>query len=59
MYPFLRHLKRKYRVCDYIKNIGDIDEKEYKELQRAKRKEIEEDFEGKILPVQYDDIMWW
>ncbi len=55
---FIKHLKKKYGVCSHIKNLGDIDEPAYEELQQCISREIEEDFDNQIMPVQYDDIMW-
>lgn len=55
---FIRHLQRKYGVCPHVKNLGHIDEPAYREFQQAIEREIEEEFNNQILPVEYDDYMW-
>jgi len=56
----LGYLKRRSKSLTFKKLtiIGDIDKKAYNELQWQVRREIEEEFEGTLLPVQYDDIIW-
>ncbi|MGQ9545976.1 MAG: hypothetical protein ACUVTR_02265 [Dehalococcoidia bacterium] len=39
-------------------SIEDVDAKTYANLQRLVRKDIKDNFQSSILPVQWDDIMW-
>lgn len=60
--PIFKHLIKKYdqqkQYNIYSLTIGDIDDNFYLLLQRMVILDIEETFNNKILPVQYDDIMW-
>jgi hypothetical protein len=39
-------------------SVEDVDAKIYADLQSLVRKDIKDNFQGLILPVQWDDIMW-
>jgi hypothetical protein len=39
-------------------SVEDVDAKIYADLQRLVRKDIKNNFQSSILPVQWDDIMW-
>ena len=58
--PLLENLKRRYGLSKIgqIYSIGDIDKRRYEELQKLIKTDIEHLFDGKIFPVQYDDMKW-
>ncbi len=58
--PILRQIKKKFALAELrgIQTISQIDEKLYRLIQKQIRVEIDEEFGGKILAIQYDDIIW-
>jgi hypothetical protein len=57
--PILDHLKESFRnVVIDAATIEGINEDGYKILQGLVRRDIQRRYDGKILPVAYDDIMW-
>ncbi|MBF8703965.1 hypothetical protein [Pseudomonas putida] len=57
--PIMEFLKTKYPLAGIkAKTIEALGMAEYETLQRLIAKHIQEEFQGKILPVQYDDVMW-
>ena len=56
----LEHLKKIFCPPTKIQaeTLENIDENEYKKLQVMIQTEIKNVYNGKIFPVQYDDIMW-
>lgn len=58
--PILNQLRDRYRGSGVsASTIEQIDERDYKKLQRLIKRHIKDEFCGAILPVQYDDIMWF
>lgn len=56
--PILNHLKRTQHVPIAATTIGEIGEAEYCLLQIAVGKEIAGSFGGRVLPVEFDDMLW-
>ncbi|MGG5239623.1 hypothetical protein ACQZ2F_08700 [Pseudomonas lurida] len=57
--PIMNFLKSKYPLASIkAKTIATLEILEYKALQDLITEHIQEEFQGKIFPVQYDDIMW-
>jgi hypothetical protein len=58
--PILKQIKQKSALSQLrgIQSISQIDEEIYHLLQEQIRLEIDEVYGGKILTVQYDDIVW-
>jgi len=58
--PILKHIKKKSAMTELrgIQTVAQIDESLYYLLQKQILNEIDEVFGGKILAVQYDDIIW-
>ena len=56
----LKHLKRNYpsQMLSQIYSLEDINKEKYIELQKMIEMDIKESFDGKLYPVEYDDIMW-
>lgn len=55
--PLLKDLKRRYGFSG-ASTLAEIDREKYEELQKIIRTDIERSFNGKVYPVQYDDIKW-
>jgi len=58
--PILEYLKKCYN-CQLISRtttIEGIDKEKYEEIQKMIRSEINEKYNDKIVPVQFDDILW-
>lgn len=57
--PILEHLKAKYPDAKVMAStIEKVDKRAYATLQELVFRNVRESFDGNILPVQYDDIMW-
>lgn len=57
--PILKHLKNKYPDSKTkAKSLQKIDAEQYINLQKIVKQDIKNNFDDKINPVQYDDIMW-
>lgn len=55
----VKHLIRKFPDAGVeSKQLEDIDRPKYDQLQSLVRREIREDFNSEIVPVQYDDILF-
>ena len=56
----LGHLKKRQDTALPVRAtaIGKIDVRTYATLQGLVRRDIDHSFSGRILPVQWDDIMW-
>lgn len=56
----MEYLKERYReaIKRWPTAIEHVDEPDYREIQKAVRKHIRDKHEGKITPVQFDDIYW-
>jgi hypothetical protein len=56
----MKNLKMKYLEENVkAKTIEAVGKSDYVVLQKMVKKHIEDEFENKILPVHYDDIMWY
>ena len=56
----MKNLKKKYPKENIkAKTIEAVGKSDYVVLQKMVKKHIEDEFENKILPVHYDDIMWY
>jgi len=58
--PILENLKKCYN-CQLISKtstIEGIDKEKYEEIQKMIRSEIKDKYTDKIVPVQFDDIIW-
>jgi len=58
LYRKLEDIKGKPYPPHYSWTIEVINKEDYDLLQKVIRQDIRDSFEGKISPVQYDDIMW-
>lgn len=57
--PIMSFLKAKYPLAGIkAKTIEALGMPEYEALQGLIARHIQEEFQGKIFPVQYDDVMW-
>lgn len=57
--PIMDYLKEKNKATKIAaETIEAIDEMQYRELQVLVRKDIQSRFNGEILPVEFDDILW-
>lgn len=57
--PIMKHLCSKYEDASVnASTIEDVGYESYKRLQSLVLLEIKTDFDNKIFPVEYDDIMW-
>lgn len=57
--PIMHFLKSRYPLAGIkAKTIESLEIPEYKKLQTLIAKHIQEEFQCKIFPVQYDDITW-
>lgn len=57
--PILNHLQRRYSgLAPAVQTIQAITVDDYQALQGLIARQIGEDFNNKILPVHYDDILW-
>jgi len=57
--PLLKHLKKAFPDENILaKTVEQIDQETYVKLQRLIKTEIKMIYSDKIVPVQYDDIMW-
>jgi hypothetical protein len=57
--PILKNLRRQYPTAKVsATTIESINRADYLTLQGLVLKHVEEEFDGSIWPVQYDDIMW-
>jgi hypothetical protein len=57
--PILKDLKKRFpSEAISASTIEGINEDDYETLQQLVARDIREQFEGSILPVQYDDIQW-
>lgn len=56
----MEYLKERYReaIEPWPTAMEHVDESDYREIQKVVRKHIKEKHEGKITPVQFDDIYW-
>ena len=55
----VKHLIQKFPETRIkSKQLEDIDRPKYEQLQSLVGREIREDFNSEILPVQYDDILF-
>jgi hypothetical protein len=55
----LAHLKKQFQNMGVTANsIEEIDESQYRLMQRAIGRELVSTFQSNILPVEYDDIKW-
>ncbi len=58
--PLLKYLRKSFTDEGIFTNtVEQIDKKIYKKLQGLIRCDIRSKFDNKILPTQYDDIMWY
>lgn len=59
-YPLLQYLKKIFPNENIFANtVEQIDRSIYKKLQELIRLDIKNKFNHQILPIQYDDIMWF
>ncbi len=58
--PMMEYLHRKY-PSDAVspQTIEQVNKEAYEMLQILVQRDISETFKGKILPVQFDDVMWY
>jgi len=56
----MEHLKKKYPKQNLkAETIEAVTKEDYLLLKRMVRRHIEDEFDKSILPVHYDDIMWY
>jgi hypothetical protein len=55
----LKYLKNKYSPSGIsATTIGSVDGEQYRKLQKLIKKDIQARFSGKIVSVEFDDILW-
>ena len=56
----MEHLKKKYPKENLkAKTIEAVSKTDYVVLQKMVKQHIEDEFDKPLLPVQYEDIMWY
>lgn len=58
MIKYLKKVAGEVSPLIEVTAVEDVDAKTYADLQKLVRKDIKDNFQNSVLPVQWDDIMW-